>query len=413
MASLAPSPSTRPLPELLAPAADLDCLRTAFRFGADAVYLGLRSFSMRNRAKNFSPEDYLLGLQFARRQQKQVYVALNSQVRDADLPQLDQTLDFLADAPPDALIVADPGVLASCARRLPGLPLHISTQANTMNSRAAALWHNLGATRIIAPRELSLDELTTMVRASPLDLEAFVHGAMCIAYSGRCFLSLYWAGRDPRKGDCAQACRWPYRLLEDARRPGQGNHVETDGTQTWFFDSKDLCALPILDRMVATGVRSLKIEGRTRSPLYVATVTAAYRRALDLLAQGHRQDLEAALPALLAELNSTNHRGFSTHFLEGSVPDHTYTPEGSALASRNSFVGILEEVSQGQGLVRLKNPLTPGQELELLRPQGPGPRFQVEGLRGEIWPKARGLSEERVWLNLPPEAQAGDLLRIP
>jgi putative protease len=399
------------VPELLSPAADLDCLRTAFRFGADAVYLGLKAFSMRNRAKNFSQEDFVQGLAHARGLGKRVYVALNSQIKDEDLPALDQTLDFLADARPDALIVADPGVLATCARRLPGLPLHISTQANTMNSRAAALWHSLGATRIIAPRELSLAELETLVRASPLEIEAFIHGAMCIAYSGRCFLSLYWANRDPRKGDCAQACRWPYRLLEDSRRPGQGNPVETDGSQTWFFDSKDLCALPLLDRLLATGVTCLKIEGRTRSPLYVATVTGVYRRALDLLAQGNCQDLEAALPALVAELNSTNHRGFSTHFLEGSVPDHTYTPEGSALASRNSFVGILEEVSQGQGLVRLKNPLTPGQELELLRPQGPGPRFQVEGLRGEIWPKARALSEERVWLNLPPEAEAGDLLR--
>jgi len=240
------SEMSKPRPEILAPAGTPAKLKTALHFGADAVYLGLRQFSMRSFAGNFTFDQLEWALAYAHDRGRKVYVAVNIQPFDVDLDPIAESLKTLAKLKPDGLIVADPGVIDLARRLCPDLPLHLSTQSSVINSGAARFWFAQGFRRIIAARELSVEQLAVIVREGGGDIEAFVHGAVCIAYSGRCLLSLYWANRDPRRGACAQGCRWQYKELEDKRRPGQGNPVEQDERGTYFFDAKDLCGLPLL-----------------------------------------------------------------------------------------------------------------------------------------------------------------------
>jgi putative protease len=362
------------VPELLAPAGTPAKLRVALHFGADAVYLGLKDFSLRQTAGNFDWDELEWALGYAHERGRRVYVAVNLQPFDAELAAIEATLRRLGALRVDGVIVADPGVVALARAAAPGLPLHLSTQASVTNAAAARFWAEAGIARICVARELSLAQLGALVagtRAAPgsapptVAIEAFVHGAVCIAWSGRCFLSLYWAGRDPRRGHCAQACRWPYRLIEDRRRPGEGNPVEADERGTYFFDAKDMCALPLLPRLVATGVTALKIEGRTRSEHYVGVVVDVYRDALDRLAAGDLDGLAARHPAYVAELTRPAHRGFSTHFLDGTPGEADYNPGGSTLAGLNDFVGLVVGGGPEHLAVALHNPLRPGDRIEV------------------------------------------------
>jgi len=354
-------------PELLAPAGTPEKLEVALHFGADAVYLGLKHFSLRSAAGNFTLDELEWALRLAHARGRRVYVAVNIQPFDSDLPGVERVLSDLADLGPDAIIVADPGVLELCRRRAPAIPLHLSTQASVTNAAAARFWIEQGVRRIIVARELSLEQLAALVASAPGEIEAFVHGAVCIAYSGRCLISLYWADRDPRRGACAQGCRWRYRVaLEDERRPGLWSPLEQDERGSYFFDALDLCALPVLERLVATGVRALKIEGRTRSPLYVGTAVDVYRRAIDLVAAGDLATLARERPALQAELLRPVNRGVSTHFLTGDqdAPE-SYNPRGSYADGRARYVGRITERTAEGLLLELRNPLQPGETLEL------------------------------------------------
>jgi putative protease len=231
---------------------------------------------------------------------------------------------------------------------------------------AANFWFDQGIDRIVVARELSIEQLSKLVASSTGAIECFVHGAVCIAYSGRCLLSLYWAGRDPRKGACAQGCRWQYRELEDARRPGQANRVEEDERGTYFFDAKDLCALPLLDQLVATGIKALKIEGRTRSEHYAGVVTDVYRTALDSLARGDNEEFQARRPEWLAELQRPVQRGFSTHFLAGQEPSpEAYNPAGSPLTGRNDYLGKVVAATDDHIDVIVRFPFASGDAVEL------------------------------------------------
>jgi len=354
-------------PDLLAPAGTPAKLRTALHFGADAVYLGLRRYSLRAGAGNFTLEQLDDALSLTRSMGRRVYVAINLQPFDEDLDaSLIDTLEALADLKPDALIVADPGVMALCRRHAPELPLHLSTQASVTNAAAARFWHEAaGVQRIIAARELSLEQLGAMVGEAPeVRFEAFAHGAVCVAYSGRCLLSLYGAGpgRDPRRGSCAQGCRWRYRFIEDGRRPGEANPVEQDERGTYFFDARDLCAMPVLDRLVETGVRALKLEGRTRSALYLAVTVDIYRHALDRLADGDARGFAAAVPDYLAGLREVSTRPFSTHFYTGEQDrPETYLPGGMPWDGAPRYVGEVE----APGTLRLKNPVSRGDSVTL------------------------------------------------
>jgi len=359
----------RSVPELVAPAGTPQKLLTALRFGADAVYLGLKRFSMRAAAGNFTFDELEWGIGQARAQQRKVYVTLNIQPFDDDLAGLEESLRVLAALRPDAVILADPAVLLLARQLAPALPLHLSTQASVTNAQAGLFWHSQGCRRIVVARELSLPRLaavTAALRVAGGEAEAFVHGAVCIAFSGRCLLSLYWAGRDPRRGACAQGCRWEYREVEDGRRPGLGNPVLEDERGTHFFDAKDLCALPLLEELVATGVHALKIEGRTRSPNYLAGTVDVYRQALDLLAAGDLPGLRAARPRMQAELARCSPRPFSTHFYGGEEDLlSSYSPGGSPAAGPPEYLGEVTGGRAGEIELVLCNPVKPGDLIEV------------------------------------------------
>jgi len=353
-------------PEILAPAGTPAKLRTALHFGADAVYLGMKQFSLRSQAGNFDDDELEWALSYAHERGRRVYVTVNIQPFDSDLDGIERALRTLEQLGPDAVIVADPGVLALARRVAPRLALHLSTQASVTNAGAARFWFAQGLERIILARELSLEQLGVLARDAGGKLEVFCHGAVCIAYSGRCLLTLYWAQRDTRRGECAQACRWRYRAIEDHHRPGQANPIEQDERGTYFFDARDLCALPVLDRLVATGVSSLKIEGRTRSPLYVAGVVDVYRQAVEQLAGGESASFEASKEAYLVELGRASARPLSTHFLTGEqdLPE-TYVPDGALRKDRGDYVGEVVASDGSSVEVELKNPVQPGDRLEV------------------------------------------------
>ena len=362
-----------PVPEVLAPAGTPAKLRAALHFGADAAYLGLERYSLRAMAGNFSWDELEWALGYAHERGRRIYVALNVLPFDVDLEGLEQTLRRLATLGPDAVIVADPGVLAMARRLAPDVPVHLSTQTSVSNAAAARFWFAQGVRRIVVARELSLPQLASVAAGAGGQIEAFVHGAVCIAYSGRCFLSLYWAPgqRDPRSGSCAQGCRWPYRsvggqAIEDRLRPGQANPIEQDERGTYFFDAKDMCALPVLDEMMATGVRALKIEGRSRSAYYVGVTVDVYRHAVDRLAAGDLAGFRAAREAYEIELARAARRGFSTHFLTGDQDRaEAYNPEGSKPDGRAEYVGDVTRNTGDELWVAVTNPVRPGVPLQI------------------------------------------------
>jgi putative protease len=426
-------------PEIVAPAGTPAKLQTALHFGADAVYLGLTRGSLRAFAGNFTLDELEWALRYAHERGRRVYVCVNVQPFDDDLPALIPLLRDLGRLKPDGLVVADPGVLELARQQAPALPLHLSTQASVTNAAAARFWFTQGVRRIVVARELSVERLGHVVQGSPpgCDVEAFIHGAVCIAYSGRCLLSGYWsagnqqnnkaksngsssasrqgATRDARSGSCAQACRWPYARLavEDRRRPGQWNPLEPDARGTHFFDAKDLCGLPLLDRVLATGLRALKIEGRTRSAHYVGVTVDVYRHAVDRLAEGDLAGFQQRLETYLAELARPANRGFSTHFLgdeqdapttynpEGSYPDGRYGYVGEIVGSEENGAGTGDGTGDGDGLwLRCRNAVEPGTSLEI---------------------RDRGLLTERVTLHRVdtrderdlPRARHDQVIRIP
>ncbi|MBM4370153.1 MAG: U32 family peptidase, partial [Deltaproteobacteria bacterium] len=321
----------------------------------------------RRVAGNFDWDGLEWALRLARDLGRRIYVTVNVLAFEEDLARLVPVLRRLEDLRPHGVVVADPGVLALGRREAPHLRWHLSTQASVTNREAAAFWAAAGVARIVVARELSLGQLAGVVRGAPCEVEAFCHGAVCVAWSGRCLLSLYWAGRDPRIGDCAQACRWPWRDLEDRRRPGEANRVEEDDRGTYFFDAKDLCTIPLLPALLETGIRALKIEGRTRSEHYVGVVVDVYRDALRLLAEGDRAGFEARREAWVEELGRPTGRGFSTHFLGGEQGSpSSYNPGGSFRGGdRNEFLGLVTATRPDGLVVRLRNALRPGDALDV------------------------------------------------
>jgi len=340
-------------------------LKTAFHFGADAVYLGLKKFSLRNFATNFEWDELEWALEHARTLGRRVYVALNMLPYDEDLTDMDPALRRLAKLGPHGVILSDPGVVELCRRAAPALPIHLSTQANVMNRGAVEFWARQGIRRIVMARELSVDQLSKVARGSPAELEVFVHGAVCISYSGRCFLSLYWADRDAQRGECTQACRWRYQAVEEHRRPGQKHYLMEDDRYSYFFDARDLCAMPLLDDLVDAGIAALKIEGRMRSAHYVAVATDVYRCAADWLANDERVRWQREKGQLVAELARVSNRGFSTHFLSGEpLSRQTYNVTGSRYDNFDVFIGRVVARDEAGVVVALKNPLRPGDRVE-------------------------------------------------
>ena len=402
--------------ELLAPAGGMEQLRAALRFGADAVYVGMKSYGLRAFAGNFDEADLRLGAEEAHRLGKKLYVTMNLLPADKDMEGFLAAARSAQTAGADAVIVSDIGAALMIRQELPKLPLHISTQANVLNTRTALHFSEaVGAERIILSREMSLKDIQTMRAGLPPDveLEAFVHGAMCVAYSGRCLLSGALVGRSGNRGECAQPCRWQYRV-EEAKRPGEWMSVCEDERGTYLFSAYDLCMLEHLHELQAAGLQSLKIEGRMKTAYYVATVVSAYRRGLDLLEEKGEAAYTAALPGLMKELKKASHRASNTGFYYGQPTP----PAGAEGFSQDmAYVGnILSDAAAGEeATVLLKNRFFVGDRLEALTPRG-SYDFTLEGMRladgGEAIQTA-SVAGTRLKIRFPFPVGQGDLLRGP
>ena len=404
------------MPELLAPAGGPEQLSAALRFGADAVYGGLPAYGLRAAAANFTPETLCAAVAETHRLGARFYVTLNLLPFDRDMEGFARAARQAAEAGADALIVSDLGAALMVREALPEMEMHVSTQANVLNARTARHYYEaVGVKRIVLSREMSLEDIRAMRARLPeeLELEAFVHGAMCVAYSGRCLLSAALTGRSGNRGECAQPCRWRYRVQEETR-PGQWMPVAAEERGTALFSAYDLCMLPHLPALLVAGVSSLKIEGRMKTAYYVATVVSAYRHALDTLLSQGEAAFEARVPEWTAELAKASHRASDTGFYFGPP-----TPPAGAEGFLQSmeYVGrVTKGADAGEPAeVELKNRFYAGDTLEVLTPAGSWP-FAVEGITlaetGEAVDTA-SVAGTRLLLRFPFAVEAGDLLRGP
>lgn len=350
--------------ELLAPAGNMEKLKTVLRYGADAVYMGGKAFNLRAGSSNFSKDDLREAVEYAHALGKRVYVTLNIIAHNRDVKGLPSFIQHLEAIGVDAVIVADIGVMG-LVREHSQLKIHVSTQASTANWATAKQFHQLGAKRVILARELSLDEIKAIKDKVPdLELEVFVHGAMCMTYSGRCSMSSYMTQRDSNHGMCANSCRWKYALVEE-KRPGVYFPVYEDDTGNYLYNSKDLCTIEFLDKIIAAGVCSLKIEGRNRGVLYGATTTKAYREAADLALSGEPFQMRSEWTD---ELDSCRHRDYTSGFFHGKLDRNSQWLDGRVV--RNYVLaGVVKEVlAPGKYLITARNKFSVGEELETLRP---------------------------------------------
>ena len=355
-------------PELLAPAGTMEKLQMALAYGADAAYLGGVQFGLRAFGGNFANEEIRAAVQLAHGAGKKVYVTVNVFPHNDDLVSLPDYLRFLAEVGADAVLVADLGVFMLVREAAPTLPVHISTQANNVNWRTVRAWQELGAARVVLARELSREEIREIRRHTSVELELFVHGAMCISYSGRCLLSSYFTGRDANRGACAQSCRWKYALVEMSR-PGEYYPIAEDERGTYIMNSKDLCLLPHLDEVVRCGIDSLKIEGRMKSVHYVASVVKAYRMALDACLSGNPYEVREEWRA---ELEKVSHRAYTTGFFFGKTTGADQIYGSSSYEQTSDFVGLVrayDPVTQ-IATVEQRNNMKLGQEIEVFQPVG-------------------------------------------
>lgn len=400
------------LPELLAPAGGMTQLKAALRFGADAVYGALPAFGLRAFAGNFSWEELAEALALVHQNKKKFYLTLNILPYEDELAALAETAKRACEMGVDAALVSDLGAFLTLRREVPGLKLHISTQANTLNAEAARFYYDQGAERIVLARELSLKRIAELRKLLPdrLELEAFVHGAMCMSYSGRCMLSDHLTGRGGNRGACAQPCRWEYALVEK-KRPGEYWPIEEDERGTYLLSAYDLNMLAHLPELVNAGIASLKIEGRMKTEYYVATVVGAYRRALDALNKSE-EAYRALLPELEAELRKASHRSFNTGFYFGSPAPMA---GAAGFTQEMEYVARVESWKDGKAVLQLKNRFYANDMLELLCPAGSFP-FQGEYIiladSGEQV-NTVSVAGQRVIISLPHPAQEGDFLRGP
>ena len=388
-------------PELLAPAGNMEKMKMALLYGADAVYLGGKAFGLRAYGGNFSREEMAEAVEFAHGLGKKVYVTVNIFPHNADLEGLPEYLKYLAKIRADAVLVSDLGVFSMARELVPELELHVSTQANTTNWRAVNAWQQMGASRVVLAREMSLQEITEIREKCPVDLEMFIHGAMCISYSGRCLMSNYFTGRDANRGGCAQPCRWKYSLVEE-KRPGQYFPLEEDERGTYIFNSRDMCLMPYLDKVIRSGVNSLKIEGRMKSVHYAASVVKAYRLAIDSYfenPEGFRVQRE-----WLDELDKVSHRAYTTGFYFHRPTNEDQIYGSSSYTQTSDFVGLVLEydASAGMALVEQRNNMKKGQEIEVFQPSGPLFRQTIDEM----------LDEEGQPIEVAPHAQQHVRIRM-
>ena len=356
--------------ELLVPASSLEVLKVAVIFGADAVYIGGEVYGLRAKAKNFSKDDMAEGIAFAHAHGVKVYVTANILADNGDLPGVRRYFEELKELKPDALIIADPAVFTIAREVCPEIDVHISTQANNTNYGTYNFWHGLGATRVVSARELSLKEIKEIRQNIPddLEIETFIHGAMCISYSGRCLLSNYFTGRDANRGACTHPCRWKYAVVEE-QRPGEYLPVYENERGTYIFNSKDLCMIEHIPELIDAGIDSFKIEGRMKTALYVATVARTYRKAID----DYQKDpklYKKNMPWYLDQISNCTYRQFTTGFFFGK-PDHeTQIYDNNTYIREYTYLGIVGAVENGLARIEQRNKFSVGETIEIMKPDG-------------------------------------------
>ncbi len=403
----------RDYPELLIPAASLEVLKTAVIFGADAVYIGGETFGLRAKAKNFSVNEMRDGIAFAHAHKVKVYVTANILAHNRDLDEVRKYFQELKDIRPDALIIADPGVYEIAKEICPEIERHISTQANNTNYGTYHFWYKQGASRVVAARELSMEELKELRRRIPeeLEIEVFIHGSMCISYSGRCLLSNYFTGRDANQGACTHPCRWKYAVVEETR-PGEYMPVYENDRGTYIFNSKDLCMIEHIPELVEAGMDSLKIEGRMKTALYVATVARTYRKALD----DYRESPEKYrknLPWYLEQISNCTYRQFTTGFFFGRPDEDTQIYNESTYVKEYTYLGIVGEEKDGLYRIEQRNKFSVGERIEIMKPDGRNVEVEVgrivneDGEEQESAPHAKQI----LYVDLQRKAERYDILR--
>ena len=418
-------------PELLIPASSLEVLKTAVVFGADAVYIGGEAFGLRAKAKNFSKEDMMEGIRFAHEHDVKVYVTANILAHNYDLEGVREYFKELKEIKPDALIIADPGVFEIAKEVCPEIERHVSTQANNTNYATYMFWYRQGASRVVSARELSMREIKEIRAHIPddLEIETFVHGAMCISYSGRCLLSNFFTGRDANHGACTHPCRWKYSVVEETR-PGEYMPVFENERGTYIFNSKDLCMIEHMDDIINSGIDSLKIEGRMKTALYVATVARTYRKAIDDYMESPEK-YQANMPWYQEQISNCTYRQFTTGFFYGKPDENTqiydnntyqkeYTYLGFAEAvdsntyiKEYTYLGIIGGIKDGMYRIEQRNKFSVGETVEIMKPDGQNVAVTVKGIYDEEGNSMESAphAQQKLFIDLGTEIQVYDLLR--
>lgn len=400
--------------ELLIPAGSLEVLKTAVVYGADAVYIGGEAFGLRAKAKNFSNQEIREGIRFAHERGVKVYITANILAHNEDLAGAEAYFKELGEIGPDALIISDPGIFDIARRILPDVDIHISTQANNTNYGTYQFWWRLGAKRVVSARELSLQEIRQIRENIPekMEIESFIHGAMCISYSGRCLLSNFLAGRDANHGACSHPCRWKYAVVEETR-PGEYMPVYENERGTFLFNSKDLCMIEHVPEMMEAGIDSFKIEGRMKTALYVAAVARTYRRAIDDYLEDpekYRKNLEW----YKEEIGKCTTREFTTGFYFGKPTEDAQIYRNSTYIRNYTYLGSVERTDEtGRCLLEQKNKFSAGETIEVMKPDGRNLSVQVKGIWSEDGEPQESAPHARqmIWVDLGCELRQYDILR--
>lgn len=400
-------------PEILAPASNLEVLKTAVIYGADAVYIGGEMYGLRAKAKNFSLEDMKEGIDFAHKYGKKVYVTANITAHNRDLSGVEDYFTELKEIKPDALIISDPGVFSIAKKICPEIDIHISTQSNNVNYMTFRFWKEQGATRVVTARELSVKEIKEIHENIPSDLEieTFVHGAMCISYSGRCLLSNYFTGRDANLGACTHPCRWKYHIVEE-KRPGEYLPIEENERGTYIFNSKDLCMIEHIPELIDAGIDSFKIEGRMKTALYVAVVSRTYRQAVDDYLKDPKV-YEKNIPHYKDEISRCTYRQFTTGFFFGPTSHETQIYDSNTYVSEYTYLGTVEDVKDGRALFSQRNKFSVGESLEVMKPSGENIVVTVKALYDEDMKPVESCPhpKQKIWLEADADFSQYDILR--
>lgn len=401
-------------PELLIPASNLEVLKIAVMYGADAVYIGGEVFGLRAKAKNFTIDDMKEGIAFAHEHQVKVYVTANILAHNQDLDGVREYFKELKEIKPDALIISDPGIFAIAMEICPEIELHVSTQANNTNYGTFLFWQKMGAKRVVTARELSLEEIKQIRANIPddLEIETFIHGAMCISYSGRCLLSNFFTGRDANQGSCTHPCRWKYSVVEE-KRPGEYLPVYENERGTYIFNSKDLCMIEHIPELMSSGIDSFKIEGRMKTALYVATVARTYRKAIDdyLVSE---ELYRSNMPWYQEQIANCTYRHFTTGFFFGKPTDETQIYDNNTYEKGYTYLGIVGETNEN-GLYRMeqRNKFSVGEQIEVMKPNGDNILVTVKRIEDEkgVEMDSAPHPQQVLYIDLGERLQMYDILR--